>query len=472
MDSHPLLEFPAYFRAIHLRNFRGFRKRQRIPLAPLTFLVGPNSSGKSSLSSALLFLSQSGFGDVDLANQVPNWGGPLVDLGSFEDAVYSHNARLSLEIGFEVLPLFLGGPWERDYSRRNREYVVRVDLKVSSSQDAPLGRVIGLTLVDEYSGEALHFRYGAKQVAVSHGNFEVSWRVRPERFYTGLSRGGIERFESYIKSLPRNPLGRKSGLRRLLRYISSPQVRWLMIECQRVSSGRAAPRRWYSVSEYQFRPTRDYWSPRVFDTVDPNMISQESRDEDYFYPFSRRRKRKRPPVSLTDVLKELEIGSDIRDIQLSAYHHSIKVTDSITNVISNLIDVGYGASQVIPVLHAALSNAQGLLVIEQPEIHLHPRAQGIVADLLCQTSHFRQVIVETHSVHMINHARLLIAKGDLRHDQVIVNYVQRNSSGSEVRSIPILRNGDFGAEWPAGFFDERYEDTMHLLHLKNQIQEQ
>jgi predicted ATPase len=128
--------------------------------------------------------------------------------------------------------------------------------------------------------------------------------------------------------------------------------------------------------------------------------------------------------------------------------------------------VGYGASQVIPVISGCLYPSRSPLVVEEPEIHLHPKAQGTVAQLLCETSLHRQVIVETHSVHMINRARLLVARGELPKDHVIIHYVSRNRSGSHVTTIPLTSDGDFATKWPEGFFDERYQDTLRLLELK------
>ena len=61
-----------------------------------------------------------------------------------------------------------------------------------------------------------------------------------------------------------------------------------------------------------------------------------------------------------------------------------------------------------------------------------------------------------------------MARGELPHSHMVVNYVERRRAGGTVVSIPILENGDFGKPWPEGFFDERYEDTMMLLKLKTQ----
>ena len=70
-----------YFSMLKLRNFRGFKKSDEILLAPLTFLVGPNSSGKSSIFNAILLLAQSRFYWAINHGQPPMWGGPRVDFG-------------------------------------------------------------------------------------------------------------------------------------------------------------------------------------------------------------------------------------------------------------------------------------------------------------------------------------------------------------------------------------------------------
>ena len=116
------------------------------------------------------------------------------------------------------------------------------------------------------------------------------------------------------------------------------------------------------------------------------------------------------------------------------------------------------------------------MFVEQPEIHLHPKAQGTVAELLAATSLRRQVVVETHSVHMINRARKLVAEGALDPISVVINFVERTDYGPKVHSIQLDSSGEFDVKWPGGFFDvkwpggffdERYEDTMALLRLRS-----
>jgi hypothetical protein len=464
MKKEPSFLPPPHYTGLRLRNFRGFRNVREIPLAPLTFLVGPNSSGKSSLFDALLLATQSGFAPGHPEAAKPSWGGPLVDLGSYKDAVFSHNTRLPIEIALDVkIPLdYLG--WRAASRQKVKQWVFRIHITLRTSTDDPVGRLVSLTMTDLLSHEKLELHYGRGKIMM---NFLGSKRE--------LSRGEIRsrghirylissEAQAVIRSKGPALSGRKNASQRLVKLLESDSLWWLMIQSQRVSSGRAAPKRWYPVTDIHFDPRWGYVRPTVLDAVDPTMLDEAPRDDVSLYVGRARRPYLGP--SLASVLKQLEIATAIHASKLSPYHTAIQVRDSVTGITSNIIDVGYGLSQAIPILHACLGPVVGPLFVEQPEIHLHPRAQGVVAEVLCNTSKNRQVVVETHSVHMINRARILVARRELPAGHVLVNYVSRSRTGSRVQSIPILQNGDFGAEWPEGFFDERYEDTLRLLQLK------
>jgi hypothetical protein len=295
----------------------------------------------------------------------------------------------------------------------------------------------------------MHFRYGPSSLNIN----VMGTRLRkPSKHahYWGLH----EQTQKIAKRRARQH-GKKAAWQRLMRVFPLIGVNGVINSSERVSSGRSAPRRWYSVAEATFEYGRS--RSRVFSGIEPIML----RHSPYF-------KRGDLKTNLSSILSELEIGDNLHDSKLSPYHVAISIRDSVTGITSNLIDVGFGASQVIPVLWACLSNTVGPLFIEQPEIHLHPKAQGTLANLICETSRRRQVIVETHSVHMVNRARIMIAEGKLPPGHVVVNYISRKRDGSHVHTIPILPNGDFGSEWPDGFFDERYDETMLLLKLKSQ----
>lgn len=464
MAKRPTSSAPTFFSALGLRNFRGFKSTGRVPLAPLTFLVGPNSSGKSSFADAIMFLLQSRLVPVFDSSLSPRWSGALVDLGSFPDTVFGHDDKLTIEIDVQLTP---PGRLRRYGGVQPITSPVEYGVSIRTSPDNPVGRITRLRVKDPLSGVKLVAKIGRSKRANVRVLDAVS-TFYPERFIeTDFFYSFQFHADRVIKGLLANPkkslVGKKAALRRIAASIHPYPYSLFANDAQKVTSGRAAPRRWYAITGAPPDAPAEA-APRqslIYESVSPSMVSR--------IRSGARFKRARSRIGhqkLEDVLHDLNIGSRISSKRLSAYHSTIEVTDSITKVTSKLIELGYGASQVIPVIAACLSDSRGPLFVEQPEIHLHPKAQGTVADLLCRTSRSRQVIVETHSVHMLNRARLMIADGEIRSSDVIIHYIDRTSKGSRIRTITLDHNGEFESDWPAGFFDERYQDTMALLSLK------
>lgn len=120
-------------------------------------------------------------------------------------------------------------------------------------------------------------------------------------------------------------------------------------------------------------------------------------------------------------------------------------------------NVGFGLSSTVPVLAAVLGAKPGALVLlENPEAHLHPRGQLQMGRFLAlAAASGRQIILETHSDHLLNGVRLAVHGGEIDPSKVALHYVERPTNGgaSEVVSPRIDRDGRID-RWPAGFFDE------------------
>lgn len=131
-------------------------------------------------------------------------------------------------------------------------------------------------------------------------------------------------------------------------------------------------------------------------------------------------------------------------------------------------NVGFGISYILPIVTAALSAGEGsLLLIENPEAHIHPHGQLRMGKLLALASLSGvQVIVETHSDHILNGLRLAVHCGDLHQDQVAMHYFTRIVESDSIRTqviTPVMdRHGRIN-EWPEGFFDENEKALRQLL---------
>ena len=456
------------FQELELVNFRGFRSEKAIKFAPLTFIVGPNSSGKSSVFDAILLIVQSEF--WQFYTKIPVWIGDLVDLGSFLDSVYRHKKGRSIRIGLTLPFDIVRGAYRH---KKDKNIKVTFKLTLTKQRRVQTDYLEQIICTDVTSGVALTLRYAPGKKTQHQGDIDG---VKLPGLRQKMKRRGRRQPFSFVmrevvmETLTKKPsqfVGKKSAVNRILKFFEETETfspfYSFMASTQRVASGRGAPKRFYPRGGRTSYGIRSLFSPSVFDNVEPEILEPS---EPAFGPFYPRRKQftKKDLEKRLDMLK---IASKVVATNLSPYHSTIEVTDSVTKVCSKLIDVGYGASQVIPVIAACLSGFTGALFVEQPEIHLHPSAQGVVAELLVETSKRRQVIVETHSEHLINRARIMIARGDISAEHVIINYVDRDRSGSYIKRIPLNANGDFEAEWPQGFFDERYHDTVQLMRLKN-----
>jgi len=158
---------------------------------------------------------------------------------------------------------------------------------------------------------------------------------------------------------------------------------------------------------------------------------------------------------------------------------ALTLKDKVTGLSVGPSDVGFGIGQLLPIIvQGVVSSESGgaILCVEQPEIHLHPRLQAHIADLLIETIKVQradsdssapvternnQWIVETHSEALMLRLQRRIREKTLSHDDVCVLYVAPiEGGGSTVTQLRLNPSGDFVDEWPDGFFEEGFDEMM------------
>ena len=134
------------------------------------------------------------------------------------------------------------------------------------------------------------------------------------------------------------------------------------------------------------------------------------------------------------------------------------------------VHVGFGITQILPIVIASLSaRRDDLLLIENPEIHLHPAGQALMGQFLAEVTRSGvQVILETHSDHVLNGVRRAVKAGQLPAEQVSIHFFRpRSVDGVQVVSPILDDTGNIDA-WPDGFFDQFDKDMNHFAGWDSQ----
>lgn len=215
-----------------------------------------------------------------------------------------------------------------------------------------------------------------------------------------------------------------------------------------VSPLRAHPKRYYMLDKANVNDT--------LDTYDGDAIAEVLRDKTTI------------KTRVNRWLKNFGFSVDVEEFK-EVIHH-LKVNQNNLNL--NIKDVGFGISQVLPVIiQGFLSSNNSLTMVEQPEIHLHPKMQADLSDLFIEIvkgKKSKKLVVETHSEYLLRRLRRRIAeKKDITFEDVAicVFYMEKETQTSRVEILNIKERGYF--EWPEEFYGgELYNDTIQFLKLQ------
>jgi len=407
--------------AISIKGFKSFAEEQRIEISPLTLLAGANSSGKSSALQPLLLLKQT-------LEEVYDPGplqifGPHAKFSSAQQLLARFPGGGSLE-EFEISIALHKRSGFREIFRRTPED--RFDL-VQMEQGLPGGK--SLILEPGLSSQELEKRLPVLKGISDHQS--AHWIVVRQRCFLGVVPE-----ELGYPLLPST----SSFAQPLLSILHVPGL-------------RGNPERSYNTSAV------GELFPGTFENYVASIIAawQKSSDERLSL--------------LGQALQSLGLTWRIEANPLDATRVELLVarlpkrTKSARGDLVNIADVGFGVSQVLPVLVALLTAEPGQLVyIEQPELHLHPQAQQALAPILAEAAgRGVRVVAETHSSILLLAIQALVAEGKLSPDILKLHWFQRDSRGAtRVTSADLDQNGAYG-DWPVDF--DRVEAAVGNRYL-------
>ena len=434
---------------LRIQNFKAWRDTGPVRMAPLTVIFGANSAGKSSLGHLLLALKQTArLTDRKRALHLGDLQSDI-DLGTFADCLYGHDleAKLSFTLGWKLpAPLTLRDPLT------SASYAGDA-VRLQSSLRADARK---LPALDAFRYELL--QGGKGTLNVEHGLDEAGkpfLRVDPMRLLHAQGRKwGIEPPEKFY---------RFSDVT-LARYQNADALAQLPLEVERLLEGliylgplRDPPRRTY------------HWAG---DTVPDVGVRGEyaiaallaATDAGRQLNRGHKQRRQRFDAFIAAWLKDLGVIDSfaVRPIANDRREHEVVVRTRAQSPEVKLTDVGFGVSQVLPALvQAFYAPPHSTVWMEQPEIHLHPRVQAELADAFISAVQAYengrprgvQLIIESHSEHLLLRLQRRVAEGLLKPDEIAVYFVRDDEEGAALEELKLDIFGEI-ENWPQGFFGD------------------
>lgn len=420
--------------AISVRGYKSLFDECRLEIRPLTILAGANSSGKSSVIQPLLLLKQ------------------------------------TLEASYDPGPLLLNGPnvqftsAEQLFSRVTEKNIIdKFTIKLTADGETFLANTFkkdpkkGIELVE------MEYREGKNTTVI---RADMTAQEVASAFVSAMHKLDklIPGWEPILKMLI-EPNALKIVRKRCFLKFELPQggeafasfpsvlFEFHIRKLIHVPGFRGNPERTYktTASGPEFPGTFENY---VASVVNYWQVSEDHRLRDlgnWLETLGLTWKVEAKPVDDTQV--ELHVGRLPRSAR-----------GGIRDMVS-IADVGFGVSQILPVLVALLAAEPGQLVyLEQPEIHLHPRAQVALAQVLADAANRGvRVVAETHSSLLLLGVQSLVAEGKLSPDKLKLHWFKRRDDGiTEVTSADLDEAGAFG-NWPEDFADVALETESRYL---------
>jgi hypothetical protein len=424
-------------------GFKSISEEQSAEIRPLTLLAGANSSGKSSLLQPLLLLKQTLEAPYDPGPLLLN--GPNVKFTSTDQLLSRTGKRQSLGTFQVGMRLSTG---DQFYTSFRKEHVM--GFRVEEMDIAgPRGKLEFWPEMTEAEIVNTGITKGIDHAESSAliGYTQGQWQITPYRCFL-VPVWLAKRSDGATLFHPARH-GTIWG-----EFI--PPAVWedIIPAVIHLPGLRGNPERTYPVTAVG--PT----FPGTFERYTASMISRGASD-----------KKEELLAALSDDLKRLRLTGGVstrllNDVQIELHVGRLPdVAPTRPEDRVNIADVGVGISQTLPVLVALHAAAPGQLVyIEQPETHLHPRAQFALAQVLADAAKRGvRVVAETHSSILLLGVQALVAQGKLAPDLVKLHWFMRKKDGSTtIQSGDLDEAGRFG-DWPEDFDDVSLEAQKAYL---------
>ncbi len=475
-----------------VKNFKAFRESSVVDLKPLTVLAGVNSSGKSSFIQGLLLLKQSierqAFPRLHLTGSTSE---VYVEFAPFSEAIFKYASSDDNKLGFhiqvqgympeEVAQKYFQGelpdPIEELEEKENSigNYPLSLYLDIQFQYDEKWGMIVDFLDCKAFSGDAKgpHLIVSPKPEGKDKIQFFSVSEDWNEQWVDLIDFhwASVFPFSIILRSHKRDgdeetPKATFERIGEELGPIINP-LRWLSTELENgvhyLDSLRPRPRSLYlidpnpplTVSAQGEMPFQRLWydKEKPIETVVPGYEVEE-----------------KALVEATNrILESLGIEQPLSIFAEGSLGFQIQFKTIDGEKCVSIPHVGFGISQILPIILICLESKRGdTIIIDHPEIHLHPNAQALLADYFLELIKYgRRLIVETHSQYFINRLVRRAAEQRGLAEKINILFVRppQGEKGATIAPLEINDDGDI-SNWPPDFFPEPDDDIAKTLMAK------
>ena len=451
---------------VFVDNYRGFQN-SLIPIEKVNFLVGENSTGKTSILGLLKLLSS-----PELWFQ-REFDPKSIGLGTFADIVSASSIDKScFTIGTAYYGL-INKPRSRrksvkkksskntDKDKETKEFISIVMTFVEDNGVPKLSSFVSIKNNYEvrlkFSKNVIRFKRSKITIDGCETSSKLLAKFESLKNLAKCDKGGykVVKNSSYLMNAPplmivtliENSLNDESGN---FSPLDSFEMHSIFGDMAWIAPIRTKPRKTYDEFSLDFSPEGDHTPYLIRKKLDSKSESKE------FVDFIERLGKK------SGLFKSIKIKKYGRG-STSPFELDVVLNNSALSINS----VGYGVSQALPVIVEIFARRHGSwFAIQQPEVHLHPKAQAALGEIIFElaVADNKQFIIETHSDYLIDRYRLSTRKSKSSVKSQIL-YFERNAQGNKAHAIEIDERGNISADQPSGYREFFLREEMSLLGI-------
>jgi predicted ATPase len=442
-------------RRLQIQNFKGWKDTGIISMAPMTLFFGANSSGKSSIGQFLMMLKQTMESSDRKAVFFPGSINSAVQLGSYQEMVYQRDLenRIIFKYEWDLSPQlkFKDALSRKNYTANQMEFGATVGLEDVHSRKIcieQLKYILSLKSdnhlsigMERTAGKKHQYRVEAKDYPLKRNIGRVWHPGAPVRFY-----GFPDEVVAYHQNAEfvQNLNLQHETLFKSLIYLGP-----LRTKTDRLYS-------WSGIT------------PADVGFSGENTVAAILASHGRKISFGYKKVTKALEQIVAESLKRLGLIEDFNVNPISKHRqdYEVKLRTKGSKDWVDLPDVGFGISQVLPVLvQCFYAPPESIILMEQPEIHLHPSAQSALADVMIDVINSRengkdrkiQLIIETHSEHFLRRLQRRIAEDAVHQKKVSAYFANITKTPATLEPLQIDIFGNI-QNWPKNFFGDEMGD--------------